>query len=388
MVMKKLSPSAILQELIRIPSVSSMSNRPLIQFVRSILEGAGWHFRELPYRGDNGVEKLNLLATPPWQNPADFSVDLAFVCHTDTVPYDASWMDAVDPQVEGGVMRGCGACDVKGFLACILAAVAGMPSEHVVSAVAIVLTAEEEVGCRGAKHILDSGLLQARHIVVGEPTSLHPARGGKGYGLAEVRVFGKEAHSAHPTLGVSAIYRAARLIERIEQYASLLAEAHSVEPAQIFDPPHTTLNVGFIQGGTAKNVVAGECRFLLEWRPLPGDVAGAVVNALSRMVEELRRDDIDFKCEINVLREQAGFETSPDSPLVRRWTELTGRSAIAVPFSTEAPLMTTLSKDVIVLGPGDMRTAHSERECVPLKELELCVAYVQGLLAQPLEEAQ
>jgi acetylornithine deacetylase len=99
-----------------------------------------------------------------------------------------------------------------------------------------------------------------------------------------------------------------------------------------------------------------------------------------QIVEELRRDEPDFACEITVLREQVGFETSANSPLVRRWSEISGRPAIAVPFSTEAPLMSALAKDVIVVGPGDMRTAHSQCECVLLDELDLCVCYLEKLI--------
>jgi acetylornithine deacetylase len=386
--MENLSPVSLLCELISIPSVSSISNRPLIEFVRSVLQPRNWHLRELPYDDASGVEKINLLATPPWQSPNDFSVDVAFVCHTDTVPYSNTWSNALHPQIEESFMHGCGACDVKGFLACLLPALTSTPAEHFASTVALVLTAEEEIGCCGAKRVLDSDLLKPRHVVVGEPTSLHPARAGKGYGLAEIRVLGREAHSAHPALGISAIYRAARLISNIEQYALSLRNALVPQSAHIFDPPHTTLNVGLIEGGTAKNVVPAECKFLLEWRPLPGEAAGTVLDAVRRIIEELRSDDPDFACEINVLREQAGFETSADSPLVRRWAEITGQCAIAVPFGTEAPLMATLSNDVVVLGPGDMRTAHSARECVPLEELQLCVSYLRDLVSHPLEAAR
>ena len=382
---EKPSPSSVLDALIRIPSVSALTNRPLIEFVENALRGRGWNFRELPYHDANGVEKVNLLATPPWQKSDDFTVDLALVCHTDTVPYSAEWSEAVAPHVIGNAMHGCGACDVKGFLACLLTALLNTPETHFASTVALVLTAEEEVGCVGARYLLQAGLLRPRHVVVGEPTSLHPARAGKGYGLAEIRVFGKEAHSAHPAQGISAIYRAAKLIGKIEQYARLLQDAPVRESAHIFDPPYTTFNVGTIEGGKAKNILPGECKFLLEWRLLPGGPMGKIPGIVQGMVQELLRDDPEFQFEVKILREQPGFETAANSPLVRRWTEISGREAIGVPFGTEAPLMSTLANDTIVLGPGDMRTAHSPRECIPLAELDLCVEYLTALIEDPLE---
>jgi acetylornithine deacetylase len=385
--MEKISPSSLLDALIRIPSVSTLTNRPLIEFVENTLRGRGWNFRELPYRDASEVEKVNLLATPSWQKVDDFAVDLAMVCHTDTVPYSADWANAVDPCVIEGAMHGCGACDVKGFLACLLASLLNTPETQFALTVALVLTAEEEIGCVGARHLLETGLLRPRHVLVGEPTSLRPARAGKGYGLAEVRVFGKEAHSAHPAQGVSAIYRAAKLIGKIEHYALSLQAAPVQEEAHIFDPPYTTFNVGIIEGGTAKNIIPGECKFLLEWRPLPGDSMGEIPGIVLRMVQDLRMNDPDFRYELNVLREQPGFETAAHSPLVRRWTEISGREPIGVPFGTEASLMSTLADDTIVLGPGDMRTAHSQRECVSLAELDHCVAYLTALLENPLEPA-
>jgi acetylornithine deacetylase len=146
--------------------------------------------------------------------------------------------------------------------------------------------------------------------------------------------------------------------------------------------------VGIIEGGTAKNIIPGECKFLLEWRPLPGNPVGEIPGIVDRMAAELQIDDPEFRCEVKALREQPGFETARHLPLVRRWTEISEREPIGVPFGTEAPLMSTLADDTIVLGPGDMRTAHSPRECVPLAELDLCVTYLTELLENPLEPAQ
>lgn len=167
----------------------------------------------------------------------------------------------------------------------------------------------------------------------------------------------------------------------IEDFAASLKGSAQAGNDGLFDPPCTTVNVGRIEGGTAKNIVAGECKFLLEWRPVPGDAAEMVPDAVRALVAELQRDDADFLCEINVVRQHAGFATRDDAPLLRRWRELTGLDAIGVSFGTEAPLFARLAEDVIVVGPGDMRTAHSERECVPIAELERCVAYLRGLVS-------
>jgi acetylornithine deacetylase len=366
----------ILSDLIRIPSNSAVSNRPLIEYASSMLRAANWSARELPYRDPAGVEKVNLIAAPPGQDGSVRDVDLVFMCHTDTVPFAADWPDALNPILKDGNLHGCGACDVKAVLACLLAIIAESRADKFPDGLRLVLTAEEEIGCIGAAHLKADDVLRPRRIVIGEPTMLHPARAGKGYCLAEVTVLGKEAHSAHPQQGVSAIDHAARLIMAIEEFAAQLAEKTN----SFFEPAFTTINIGTIQGGTAKNIVPGLCRFELEWRPIPGEPAHQVLEAVTQIMERLRRADPSFHAEIQPVRQQPGFETAADASLVQSVEALTGRRATSIPFGSEASIFAPMAQEIIVLGPGDMRTAHSSRECVPVAELEQAIACLRSLM--------
>ena len=365
-----------LSNLIRIPSPSFLSNRPIIDYAARALHNAQWRSREMIYRDAAGVEKINLIAAPHGQNLDDTVVELAFICHTDTVPYSADWAHALEPVVTDGELHGCGACDVKGFLACLLTAITESDPSGFVDGLRLILTADEEIGCIGATRLIASGLIIPRRVVIGEPTSLRPARAGKGYCLGEVTVFGEEAHSAHPQEGRSAIYRAARLITAIEQYSSQLAE----DQHSFFSPGFSTLNIGTIQGGTAKNIVAGQCKFQLEWRPIPGQPADTVPAAIDRIADTLRSADPHFRFNLQILRQQTGFESAADCPLVRSIEALTGRTATSIPFGSEASLLASVAEEVIVFGPGDMQTAHSSREYVPLSELDEAVNCLQSLL--------
>jgi acetylornithine deacetylase len=367
----------ILGDLVRIPSSSAVSNRRVVDYASSLLRAADWPLRELPYTDPARIEKLNLIAAPPGQDPDRSDVDLVFMCHTDTVPYAADWADALNPIRKDEYLHGCGACDVKAVLACLLAIVSQSPSPQWPDGLRIVLTADEEIGCIGAAHLFRAGRLRPRRLVIGEPTQLQPARAGKGYCLAEVMVHGKEAHSAHPQKGISAISNAARLIIAIENLRQELA-AH---PHSFFDPGFTTINIGTIEGGTAKNIVPGLCRFQLEWRPIPGESASRVPEAVEQIVDHLRRDDPNFHAEIKLLREQPGFETAADAALVRRIERLTGKPATSIPFGSEASIFAPLADEVVVFGPGDMRTAHSSRECVPIAELDAAVKCLGSVIA-------
>ncbi len=366
----------MLSDLIRIPSNSAVSNRPIIDYATRALRSAGWSTRELPYRDPAGAEKVNLIAAPPGQNAADQDVNLVFMCHTDTVPFAADWANALDPVLRDGHLHGCGACDVKGFLACLLTAISQMDSAALPQGLRLVLTADEEIGCVGASRLAAESALRPRRMVIGEPTSLHPARAGKGYCLAEITVHGKEAHSAHPLQGVSAIYNAARLVSAIEDFAARLAlTRHS-----FFDPAFTTINIGTIQGGTAKNIVPGLCRFQLEWRPVPGDSPNSVLQSVGEIVERLRSLDATFSAEIQPLRQQSGFETDAGAALIQSMEKLSGRPAISIPFGSEASIFAPMAEEIAVFGPGDMRTAHSNRECVPMAELDEAVNCLTSLM--------
>jgi acetylornithine deacetylase len=356
-----------LARLVSINSVSASSNAEIIGFLSSRAEAAGFRVHYFPYTDPASIEKLNMVALVG-ADSLETEVGLLIVGHTDTVPFDSSWAEALRLTERDEKLYGRGACDTKGFIAAALAAVEGVDLSRLSRPLALCFTADEEVGCIGAKHLAEAQAVRARYSIVGEPTSLQPMRAGKGYCLAEITVGGREGHSAYPALGASAIFRAARLINRIEQ----IGEGLKREEHAAFDPPHTTLNVGIIKGGTAKNILAGECRFTLEWRPVPGQKAERVLDLVRGAVEDERRRDQDFSCEIEVIRTDRGVETPADSPLVRFLEEATGKVSGTVAFGTEAPQMTEMGAQAVVIGPGNIRDAHRTGEYVPVQELHAC----------------
>ncbi|HEX3559261.1 MAG TPA: acetylornithine deacetylase [Pyrinomonadaceae bacterium] len=363
----------ILAELVAIDSISSRSNAAIIEFAAARCVALGLRVRVLAYADERGVEKRQLVAFAPRES---VEVELALVGHTDTVPFDPAWAEALTLKEREGKLYGRGSCDTKGFIAAALAAIEGTDVGRLARTLALVLTADEEVGCLGAKRLAEARTFRARHAVVGEPTRLRPVRAGKGYCLAEVTLRGREGHSAYPHLGASAITRAARLVTRIER----LAEELKRDTHEAFDPPYTTVNVGLIEGGTAKNIIAGACRFTLEWRPVPGQRPERVVELVRREVEDLRAADEDFDCELRVTRLDGGMETAADAPLVRALEELAGRTAGTISFGTEAPQLAELGADAVVFGPGDIRVAHRTGEFVPAAELNEAVSILRGLI--------
>lgn len=376
----------ILRELVAIPSPFSVSNRALLDWVMDYLQAREWQMELLEYTDERDVPKANLLAWPPgsWRDAEQ--IELAFVCHSDTVPLSGGWTAATElkPDAEGKNLHGCGACDVKGALACFLAAVDQL---QVRQDAVLILTADEEIGCRGVERLLNAKKMKIRSAIVSEPTSLRPGIAGKGYGLARVRVQGREAHSAYPQEGLSAIALAAKLIPQIEDLGKVFAaDPNSAQAIDtLFDPPHTTLNIGVIEGGSAKNIVPGHCWFLVEWRPIPADAPRGVLAQLEWLCDGLRLEEPTAHIRVEPLRAERGFNSAGTGPLQLRLKEIAeaaGRkfAPTGISFGSEATRLAEVAHEVIVVGPGDMHTAHSDRECVPLAELEEWTETLRQLL--------
>jgi acetylornithine deacetylase/succinyl-diaminopimelate desuccinylase-like protein len=435
-----MTAAEILRELVAIASPSKVSNLLVLQWVKALLGRCGWTVELLSYTDEAGVGKANLIAWPgSCVQPERF--DLAFVCHTDTVPFAAGWMDALVLEERDGNLHGCGSCDVKGALACFLAAVelgslnptspvmkptgdmghlaevfsdgdAAHPSRKnndqarmgepgseswphppsqsrhgghpdfsgfgLFASVGLILTADEEIGCRGMERLLACISLKIGSAIVSEPTSLRAGIAGKGYGLARVTVEGREAHSAFPAKGVSAISVAARLIVQIEEAFTANAQVIAEDP--LFDPPRTTLNIGVVEGGTAKNIVPGKCSFLVEWRAIPGDDPQRILADLRTVVAEAQVST-DAVIRLEELRAEKGFSPAGVGRLQRRLAELLPGDPMGISFGSEASRVARIADEVIVIGPGDMRTAHSDRECVPVPELERWTSVLRELIS-------
>jgi acetylornithine deacetylase len=362
---------SLLRDLVAIDSTSTKSNVPLIDALERRLSALGLVTERQRYVDDAGVEKQNLLAIVGQGVP-----ELALVGHSDCVPFDTSWSEALTLTERDGKLYGRGSCDTKAFIACAVTSM-GRAKSKLKKPAMLVFTADEELGCVGAKKLLEAKKGQARRALVGEPTSLRPIRANKGYCLAEVEVHGKEGHSAYPDTGASAVFRAARFLSKLEQYSRTTLRE---ETDRAFEPPFGTLNVGVLSGGKAKNVIPGLVRFTLEWRPLPGQDVTVVLDAVERLRRECVADDASFSMTVKPLRLDRGFATPVDADLVTFVSGQTGRAPDTVAFGTEGPQLAALGAVPVVFGPGDITVAHQTGEHVPVAELLRCAEVMEAAL--------
>jgi acetylornithine deacetylase len=362
----------LLRALVAIDSTSERSNLPVLDLLEDRARALGFETRRATWVDENGVEKGNLVC----RRGPDGKGGLALVGHTDCVPFDPEWSEALAGAERDGRIYGRGAADTKGFLAAALVAASRTrPGRH---PLALLFTADEEVGCLGAKRLLAEGHVHPRHAIVGEPTRLTPVRAHKGYCAVEVVIAGTEGHSAYPEVGASAIHALGRLWPEIER----IGEALRREADGAFSPPHTTWNVGVVRGGKARNIIAGECRFTYEWRPLPGQDPRRALRLLEEACERLVLEGGGkLAVEIAPLRTDAAAVTPPEAEIVRFLEAESGNPSTTVPFGTELPEVIGMGAEACVFGPGDIKVAHRTGEHVELAELEKAAA----ILARAIE---
>lgn len=363
----------LLQSLVAIDTTSSRSNLPALDHLEAEAKAKGFETRRQVWTDAAGVEKGNLVCR---RGPA-VAGGLALVGHTDCVPFDPEWKEALSGAVEDGRLLGRGSADTKAFLAAAL--VAAGQAKQGAQPLTLLFTADEEVGCLGAKQLLAEGRVHPRHAIVGEPTGLVPVRAHKGYCAVEVVLAGTEGHSAYPEVGASAVHAMGRLWPDIERIGQELR--HEMDGS--FSPPFTTWNVGVVHGGKARNIIAGECRFTYEWRPLPGQDPRRALRMLEdAAIRLVQATGGKIRASIEPLRTDAAAVTPPEAEVVRFLEKESGNRSTTVPFGTELPEVIGLGAEACVFGPGDIRVAHRTGEWVSVAEVERAAV----ILARAIEK--
>ncbi len=370
---KALTAREILDRLVAFPTVSRESNLDLVDWVEEYLAGFGVASHRV-YDATGRKASLFASAGPEVEGGVVLSG------HTDVVPVDGQvW--ATDPFTvveRDGRLYGRGTADMKGFDALALAAVPLALARGVKRPLQIALSYDEEVGCLGAPPMIDAmaGVVpKAASVIVGEPSMMKAVTGHKGGVGYAVHVKGYEVHSSIMHRGVNAIMWGAKLIE----WANAMNEenrAGAVTPlAALFDPPWTTLHVGQIAGGTAHNITAGDCRFGVDFRVVPGE-------SMADWEARLREKVAEIEAAMRAVRPEAGismtprFHVPPLEPeemgraeaLVRAITGDNGRHVVS--YGTEAGQFQERGYSAVICGPGDIAQAHQPDEFITVAQFE------------------
>ncbi|MEM9425208.1 MAG: acetylornithine deacetylase [Pseudomonadota bacterium] len=379
--MGDLSARDILNSLVSFPTVSRDTNIPLVDWVETYLTGLGItaHRHVKP---DEPTKHAIFCSVGP-----DVPGGIVLSGHTDVVPVDGQvWTS--DPWTvteRDGKLYGRGTCDMKGFDALALHALQRAMNSDLKRPLQIAFSYDEEIGCAGAPPLIaamaEAGLPKAEAAIIGEPSMMACVTGHKGSVAFDIHIKGFEVHSSLMHTGVSAIHEAARLIEWANRRN---AESQARPPSQIaaiFNPPWTTLHVGKIQGGTAHNITAGDCRFVMEMRFVPDDDAPGWMGALRAEIAavEAQMQVIAPTARISVSQGEdvpglVPEDHGPAEGLVRR---MTGDNADhVVSYGTEAGHFQTAGISAVICGPGNIEQAHQADEYISLEQFAAGEAFL------------
>ena len=370
----------MLARLISQPSISSASpdwdhsNEAVVRTLAEWLEALGFAIEILDVPGMPG--KYNLVATLG-SGPGG----LVLSGHTDTVPFDDKrWhSDPFTLTEKDDRWYGLGTCDMKGFFPLAIEAAKAFIDQPLKQPLIILATADEESSMNGARALAEAGKPRARYAVIGEPTSLRPVRMHKGIMMERLTFEGQSGHSSNPDLGRNALEGMHEAMTELLAPRGQWQEKYR-NPAFKVQVP--TLNLGCIHGGDNPNRICARCELHFDLRPLPGmdmdNLRQAILNRIQPLAER-RQLALSFEPLFDGV---PPFETPADAALVQACEKLTGHTAHAVAFATEAPWLQKLGLETLVMGPGSIDQAHQPDEYLELSQLQPTVDILRGLIRQ------
>ncbi|SIT53586.1 Acetylornithine deacetylase (ArgE) [Mesorhizobium prunaredense] len=372
----------ILEKLIAFPTVSRVSNLDLIGYVTELLAAQGIACQII--RSADGY-KANLFATI---GPAD-APGVMLSGHTDVVPIDGQdWtLPPFEMSARDGKLYGRGAADMKGFVACALAACLKASKMSLQMPLHLALSYDEEVGCIGVHSLIDM-LQVAPHrpllCIVGEPTSMQVATGHKGKLAARAICSGREGHSALAPLALNAIHLGCDFVSALRQEQDRLAR-DGVRDGD-YDIPYTTVHVGKMNAGVALNIVPNLCQLDFEIRNVAADNPDQILDGLraaaARIAAAASTIAPEAAIDIDITNTYPGLDTPANSQAVAFVKSLTGANdTIKVAFGTEGGLFSRdLGTPTIVCGPGSMAQGHRPDEFVSVEQMRRCDDMLDNLL--------
>lgn len=367
----------LLQQLIATPSVSctspriDQSNRAVIDLLAGWLEQLGFRCEICPLPSQ--PHKANLIATLG-EGPGG----LVLAGHTDTVPYDEElWQhNPLGMTEQDGRLYGLGTSDMKGFFPIAIEAAKKFLDTPLKQPLIILATADEESSMSGARALAEMGRPVARHAIIGEPTGMRPIRMHKGMMMEAIRLQGKSGHSSNPAWGVNALDAMHDVISELKNFRQQLQRDYNNSD---FDVPFPTLNLGCIHGGDNPNRICGSSELQFDLRPLPG----MALDNLREDLEQRLRPIADQHQVLFTMQSLFGipsFETDASKEIVKVAEKLTGHRAGSVNFGTEAPFLSNMGMDTIVLGPGDIDQAHQPDEYLSMDRIQPTITLLEAMI--------
>ena len=373
----------ILSDLISFQTISGEDNNSLINYCDEILNKLGaTSFKTF----DDDKKRVNLFATLKAKN-SNGKAPIILSGHTDVVPVSKGWStDPFKATVKGDKIYGRGSCDMKGFIACVLAYAPIFSKSNLNRDIHFSFTFDEETACIGAPILIKE--LKKRGFnkgicIVGEPTNMKIIDAHKGAYEYTTFFEGLAGHSSQPHKGVSAVEYAAKYVNKLIELRQKLKDR--VPMNSIFSPPYSTLSIGGIFGGIAHNVIADKCHVKWETRPVVKEDAIFLNSEMDKYVNdillpEMRKVFPNSKIVKETIGEIIGFDRKEKSEACEFVSSITGdNSREVVSFGTEAGLFQEIGISTAVCGPGSIEQAHKIDEFIKLDEISKCLKFLDGV---------
>ncbi len=374
-------PIRLLKDMVAIPSVNPMGRdltgeeyfeTKLSAYLADLFRREGIPFEAVAV----APGRTNILAK--CEQPGS-PITVLLDAHQDTVPVDGMIIPPYEPRVEGGRLYGRGSCDIKGGGAAMLAAFLRLVKEQPKNRANVVLslTVDEESTSLGINHLVEQ-MTSGRSVykflpkppdisVVAEPTLLDIVVAHRGAVRWQIHTSGRACHSSRPQDGINAIYRMAKLVSALEEFAAKLPGS---KPAHRLCGP-ATLSVGLINGGLSVNVVPDHCVIDIDRRVIPREVSESVIADVFNYLTS----KVDFEFTFD-----PPFICSPalDDDLNGPWSDVMLKSIaksvgpktkIGVAYGTHASRIAAAGHPAFVFGPGDIAQAHTKDEWVEIEQV-------------------
>lgn len=372
-------PSDLLEKLIAIPSInpghkknfaSPYGETAMVAFLQDFLEP--WADRVELHEVMPG--RPNFIA---YFKGTTSSRRFAFEAHTDTVEVSGMTIDPFRAKKSDGKVFGRGACDNKGPMVAMILAILGhlkhygtLPCDWV-----FIATCDEELGGKGAEHLISSGF-KCDGIIVAEPTQNQPLIAHKGAARWNLKVCGKSAHSAYPENGANAIHAAAEWISLLEK--SVYEDSDNLKDWN----SKLTFSAGVITGGTQVNLIPAEVQIETDWRIPPGFNEGLIAEKLKASAQRVEKERTKICCEFSQSQNYPAFSYDPTSKFSEVLSPLFDPLAepATARYATNAGFFSNAGIPALVFGPGSIAQAHTADEWINLEEIESAILKLRAVI--------
>jgi len=359
----------LLAELIALPSVNpaflpprhpNAGEKKVADFLAATAARSGLEVELQTVLADGHQSRSNIIARLLPKNKIKQTILLA--PHLDTVGADGTQFI---PQRKNGRLHGRGACDTKGSVAAMLAALcelANSKSRPMETEIVFAGLIDEEHAQAGSRALVQNKF-KANLAIVGEPTKLQVVTAHKGSLWLELATRGRAAHGATPHLGKNAVHKMARIVDVLEtDYAAQLKKKkHKLLGSG-------TVNVGKISGGTQPNIVPDSCTIAIDRRTLPGDTESSVRREIALL---LKAKKLSANFSNAKLAPALPLETDFKLPLAQSFLRAANQTkSLGVDYFCDAAVLAAGGIPSVVFGPGDIAQAHTADEWISLAELE------------------